>query len=152
MQARVGTDMGRLPFTLFEQDSNTLCQSVSLLGTPCCSPMTWVRSRRNVIMIPLPFAQVSAAQQVNLEVLKGMADVLCLSENAFSQFETLMAWNLQWLHGAMPGSYACTRQFLAWQRPRDVLAMQALAAQLASGRTFLPARAPASVPASWPIS
>lgn len=98
----------------------------------------------------LPFAQLSAAQQVNLEVLRGVADVLCFSEKAFSQFETLMEWNLQWFHGAIPGSYACTRQFLAMQRPRDILAMQALVMQLASGRALFPSRDSASLPSPAP--
>lgn len=98
----------------------------------------------------LPFAQFSAAQQANLEVLRGVADVLCFSEKAFSQFETLMEWNLQWFHGAVPGSYACTRQFLAMQRPRDILAMQAFVMQLASGRALFPSRDSASPPSPAP--
>lgn len=101
-------------------------------------------------MTPLPFAEVSAAQQVNLEVLRGVAAALSFSEKAFSQFETLMAWNLQWFHGAVPGYYDCTRQLLALQMPRDVLAMQAHVIQLASGRAFFPSRDLPSVPPPVP--
>ncbi|WP_151069469.1 hypothetical protein [Cupriavidus oxalaticus] len=102
------------------------------------------------MMNPLPFAQVSAARQINLEVLRGVSDVLSLTEMAFSQFETLMGWNLQWIHGAIPGSYECTRQLLAMHRPRDILAMQTLAVQLASGKALFPPPGLTSVPPPAP--
>lgn len=84
-------------------------------------------------MHPLPFAQVSAAQQANLELLRGVSDVLRLTETAFAQYQTLLQWNLQWVHRAFPGSYECTKQLLVMHRPRDVLALQTLLMQIASG-------------------
>ena len=84
-------------------------------------------------MHPLPFAQVSAARQSNLEVLRGVSDVLRLTETAFAQYETLLQWNLQWLHGAFPGFYECAKQFMAMHRPRDILAIQTLMMQIVSG-------------------
>lgn len=84
-------------------------------------------------MHPLPFSQVSAARQSNLDVLRGVSNVLRLTETAFAQYETLLQWNLQWVHLAFPGSYECAKQFLAMHRPRDILAMQTLMMQMASG-------------------
>lgn len=94
-------------------------------------------------MHPLPFAQVSVARQVNLEVLRGAADVLRLTETAFAQYETLLRWNLQWVHGAFPSSWGCAMQLLAMHRPRDILALQTLMMQMASGETHHSAQAPA---------
>lgn len=101
-------------------------------------------------MNSLPLAEVSTAQQVNLEVLRGVSNVLCLTEQAFSQFETLLEWNFQWIHGAFPGFQECTRQLLAMHRPRDILAMQALVIQLASGKALLSSRDLASLTSPAP--
>ncbi|BDB28761.1 hypothetical protein Tamer19_22750 [Cupriavidus sp. TA19] len=93
-------------------------------------------------MHPLPFAQVSAARQANLEVLRGVSDVLRLTETAFAQYQTLLQWNLQWVHCAFPGSYECAKQLLAMHRPREILALQTLMMQMASVESHHFAHAP----------
>lgn len=93
-------------------------------------------------MHPLPFAHLSAARQANLEILRGVSDVLRLTETTFAQYQTLLQCNLQWLHRAFPGSYECAKQLLAMHGPRDILALQTLMMQMASGESHHFAHAP----------
>ncbi|WP_228772734.1 hypothetical protein [Cupriavidus necator] len=88
-------------------------------------------------MNSLPVAQVSVAQQTNLEILRGVSDMLGLMEKNIAQIETLLEWNLQWVHAAFPGTCEYTKQLLAMSRPRDVLAMQFFLMHLASGQACL---------------
>lgn len=87
-------------------------------------------------MNSLAIHHISVAQRTNLEVLRGMTDMVGLMGQAFSHFEKLLEWNLQLVPISMQGSGECTKQMFAMGRPQDLLAMQIVLIQLASGQAF----------------
>jgi len=79
---------------------------------------------------------ISVAQRTNLEVLRGTADMVSLMEQVFAHFEKLLAWNLQLVPSSLQGSCECSKQLFAMGRPQDILAMQIVLMQLASGQAL----------------
>lgn len=87
-------------------------------------------------MNSLAIHHISITQRTNLEVLRGMADMVGLMDQAFSHLEKLLEWNLQLVPFSLPGSSECTKRMFAMGRPQDLLAMQIALMQFASGQAF----------------